>query len=386
MDLGAGLRLADPASAGAVAHSVLVGSPTRNVYVQTWEDQRDLALQEAAPLQLILTMYTVVLLAVAFAVVAVLVGARALEQSREIGLLKAVGLTPRQVAAVFVIESVALGLLAAVLGFTGGALLAPRLAGAMAQTTLGSPGVAADPLHLLVAAVLVVAVLVLSAWMSSRRRTRFSVVHALQAGRSAPPTGSLTSALMSRVPMTAPVAVGTRTLLAARSRALLVMAAITLTGSASCSHCRCRRRSTTGRREVSDVPVELPVLVYTLDGVLLLIATTALLAIALLSLRERLRDFGVLKAIGLTPRQVASSLVAPYAALAVLAGVLSVPLGIALYVAAYRVAGGDGDPTIAPWPWLLLVPVGTVLMVVAATSVPARIVTRVPTVEVLRYE
>jgi hypothetical protein len=59
------LRLADPASAGAVADSVLVGSPTRNVYVQTWEDQRDLALQEAAPLQLILTTYTAVLLAVA---------------------------------------------------------------------------------------------------------------------------------------------------------------------------------------------------------------------------------------------------------------------------------------------------------------------------------
>ena len=381
------LRLADPASAGAVADSVLVGSPTRNVYVQTWEDQRDLALQEAAPLQLILTMYTVVLLAVAFAVVAVLVGARALEQSREIGLLKAVGLTPRQVAAVFVIESVALGLLAAVLGFVAGALLAPRLAGAMAQTTLGSPGVAADPSHLLVAAVLVVAVLVLSAWMSSRRRTRFSVVHALQAGRSAPPTGSLTSALMSRVPMTAPVAVGTSTLLAARSRTLLVMAAITLTGSAFVFALSMQATLDDGPAgEVSDVPVELPVLVYTLDAVLLVIATTALLAIALLSLRERLRDFGVLKAIGLTPRQVASSLVAPYAALAVLAGVLSVPLGIALYVATYRVAGGDGDPTIAPWPWLLLVPVGTVLMVVAATSVPARIVTRVPTVEVLRYE
>jgi putative ABC transport system permease protein len=332
-------------------------------------------------------MYTVVLLAVAFAVVAVLVGARALEQSREIGLLKAVGLTPRQVAAVFVSESVALGLLAAVLGFVAGVLLAPRLAGAMAQTTLGSPSVAADPSHLLVAAVLVVAVLVLSAWMSSRRRTRFSVVHALQAGRSAPPTGSLTSALLSRVPMTAPVAVGTRTLLAARSRTLLVMAAITLTGSAFVFALSMQATLDDGPAgEVSDVPVELPVLVYTLDGVLLLIATTALLAIALLSLRERLRDFGVLKAIGLTPRQVASSLVAPYAALAVLAGVLSVPLGIALYVAAYRAAGGDGDATIAPWPWLLLVPVGTVLMVVAATSVPARIVTRVPTVEVLRYE
>ena len=147
--------------------------------------------------------------------------------------------------------------------------------------------------------------------------------------------------------MTAPVAVGTSTLLAARSRTLLVMAAITLTGSAFVFALSMQATLDDGPTgEVSDVPVELPVLVYTLDGVLLLIAITALLAIALLSLRERLRDFGVLKAIGLTPRQVASSLVAPYAALAVLAVVLSVPLGIALYVTTYRVAGGDGDPTV----------------------------------------
>ena len=61
-------------------------------------------------------------------------------------------------------------------------------------------------------------------------------MHALQAGRSEPPTGFLTSILMSRVPMTAPVTIGTRTLLAARSRALLwrfvVVAALTITAGA----------------------------------------------------------------------------------------------------------------------------------------------------------
>jgi hypothetical protein len=38
-----------------------------------------------------------------------------------------------------------------------------------------------------------------------------------------------------------------------------------------------------------------------------------------------------------------------------------------------------GDPTIAPWPLLLLVPIGTVLTVGAATSLPAWLVTRAPT-------
>jgi ABC-type antimicrobial peptide transport system permease subunit len=48
------------------------------------------------------------------------------------------------------------------------------------------------------------------------------------------------------------------------------------------------------------VPEELAVLVYTLDAVLLVITTTTLIAIALLSVRERIRDYDVLKTIGLT--------------------------------------------------------------------------------------
>jgi putative ABC transport system permease protein len=130
----------------------------------------------------------------------------------------------------------------------------------------------------------------------------------------------------------------------------------------------------------------LPVLVYTLDVVLLVISITALLAIALLSLRERLRDFAVLKTIGLTPREVAATLVWPYAALALVAGVLSVPAGIALYLGAYAAAGGDGDPTIARWPTLVLVPIATVALVLVATGAPAGLATRLPAATALRAE
>ena len=41
---------------------------------------------------------------------------------------------------------------------------------------------------------------------------------------------------------------------------------------------------------------------------------------------------------------------------------------------------------LAPWWWLALVPVGTVLMVVAATRLPARLATRIPIADALRYE
>ena len=43
------------------------------------------------------------------------------------------------------------------------------------------------------------------------------------------------------------------------------------------------------------MPAELPALVFTLDAVLAVITWSALVAVSLLSIRERIRDFGVLE-------------------------------------------------------------------------------------------
>ena len=120
---------------------------------------------------------------------------------------------------------------------------------------------------------------------------------------------------------------------------------------------------------------------------LLVITAATLVAVALLSVRERIRDRGVLKAIGLTPGQLTSSLVSRHAALALLAALASIPIGIALYVAVYGIAGGSCDDLVlAPWWWLALVPLATLLVVAAATSLPARLATRIPSADALRYE
>jgi ABC-type lipoprotein release transport system permease subunit len=381
------IRLPDPASAPAFAARAAAALPPGTTFVATWQDQRAEALRDAQPLVIVLTTYTIVLLIVVFAVVAILVGARATAQHREIGLLKAVGLTPRQVTAVFVLETAALGLIALVIGFTLGALVAPRLAAPSATTTLGSPAIAADPWHLLLAGIPVLLVLVGSARSSTRRSTRFSVLHAIQSGAPSPAPRSRAARAIARAPLPVPLALGLKDILASRRRALRLGGAIAVTGAAIVFALSMRASlDAQPAGEVSDVPGELPALVYTLDAVLLVITTTTLVALALLSVRERIRDYGVLKTIGLTPRQIASSLVSAHAVLALIAALLSIPIGIVLFRAVFGIAGGDSeDLVIAPWWSLSLVPVGILLLVACATSLPARLATRIATADALRY-
>jgi putative ABC transport system permease protein len=381
------IRLRDPSTAPALAERAAT-SMTPVTLVRTWQQQRTDALLDAQPITLILTTYTIVLLAVVFSVVAILVGARASQQHREIGLLKAVGLTPRQVTAVFALESAALGLIAVVIGFAVAVPLAPRLAAPGAETMLGSPTTAANPWHLLAASIPVLLVLFASARASTRRSTRFSVLHAIQAGTPSPAPRSCLARAIAGAPLPLPLTLGLKDLLARRHRARRLASAIAVTGAAIV-FALSMQASLDARPagKASDVPTELPVLVYTLDAVLLVITATTLIAVVLLSVRERVRDYGVLKAVGLTPQQLTSSLVSAHTALALLAALASIPIGLALYIAVYNIAGGDSkDLVLAPWSWLALLPIATPLIVAGATSLPARLATRIPTAEALRYE
>jgi putative ABC transport system permease protein len=382
------IRLPDRATAPAFAARAAASRPPGDAFVATWQDQRAEALRDAEPFAIILTTYTIVLLAVVFAVVAILVGARASQQHREIGLLKAVGLTPRQITAVFALESTALGLIAVVIGFTTGALLAPRLAAPTAETLLGSPTIAASPWHLLLASLPVLFVLLASVRGATRRSTRFSVLHAIQAGTASPAPRSRLARAISAASLPVPLALGLKDLLARRHRARRLAGAMAVTTAAIVF--ALSMQATLNARpagEASDVPDQLPVLVYTLDAVLLLITATTLIAVAILSVRERVRDYGVLKAIGLTPQQLTSSLVSAHAALALIAALVSIPAGIGLYIAVYSIVGGGSeDLVLAPWWWLALVPIGTMLTVVGVTGLPARLAARIPPVDALRYE
>ena len=381
------LRLANPSAAAAFTQRVAADFPAGAVAFETWQQQRDTALDDAQPTQVIATTFTILLLIVAFIVVGILASARASDQHREIGLLKAAGFTPRQVGAVFALESAALGFVAAALGAALGSVLAPRLAAPSAETLVGSPTVAADPWHILIASCVVVPVLLTGALTSTRRSTRFSVLGAIRAGSTSPPRSRLAQPVTrSALPLT--IRLGLNDLFARGRRAVLLAAAIALTGAVVVVALSLRATiDAQAAGKASDIPAELPILIYTLDSVLLLITVTTLIAVALLSVRERIRDYGVLKAVGLTPRQITSTVISAHAALALAASLIAVPLGVGLYLAlALITSGTTQDAVIAPWHWLALIPIGAVLIVIAATSVPARLATRIRTSEALRYE
>ena len=382
------VRLEEPNRASAFVATVSSTFGPGRAYFSTEQEQQELALVDSQPISLLATAYSLMLLIVVLAVAAILVGARARQQVREIGLLKAVGLTPRQVGRVFAIESAALGLVGVLLGFGVGALVSPLIADTVSSTLVSTPTAAPNPWHALVAGCPVLLVLVAGTWISTRRRTRLGVINAILSATAAPASRTVVVRLIGLLGATPSVDLGLRSIAAVRSRAVMLLAALTVTGAAVVFALSMQANLDARPAGVpSDVPEGLPILVYTLDAVLLLIASMSLIAVALLSVRERMQEFGVLKTVGFTPGQVNVSLTSSHALLALVAGVLAIPVGIGVYIAAFAAAGGSSaDRVIAPASWLALVALGLVALAAVAVSLPARAATRIGVAETLRYE
>ncbi|MCC5477907.1 ABC transporter permease [Streptomyces barringtoniae] len=126
---------------------------------------------------------------------------------------------------------------------------------------------------------------------------------------------------------------------------------------------------------------------------LALVASLGVFNTAVLNTHDRRRDLGMLKSIGMTPRQVTVMTVTSMAVLGVIGSVLGVPLGIAAYeVVVPRMAAGI-DITLPSYMtdvWHVPkpaepAPAGLVIAVVGAL-VPARRAARLTVAEVLHNE
>ena len=225
------LKLADPAAAPAFVdeHNPPENAPpgtraSAPPILQSWQEisEATASLVRNQRRALLTGGWLLVLLAVAS--VAVLVGGRMADQIRRVGLLKAVGGTPSLVAAVLLAEYVVVALLAAAAGLAVGWLAAPLLtdpsAGLLGRA--GAPPLTISTVGLVTAVALGVAVA--ATFVPAVRAARTSTVLALADSARPPRRTAWLIALSARLPV--PLLLGLR--VAARRPRRVVLATISI--------------------------------------------------------------------------------------------------------------------------------------------------------------
>jgi putative ABC transport system permease protein len=142
---------------------------------------------------------------------------------------------------------------------------------------------------------------------------------------------------------------------------------------------------------IEDIRNEWRPVLLGLNLVLFVIAGINLLSSQLLSIRERRRDFAVLKTLGFTPGQIVASVLAGGGLLALVAFGIGIPLGLVASRIMFDILGsaadiGTGIGELPGVVWLApLLPI--ILLVTAiASALPARLASRLEVAEALRHE
>jgi putative ABC transport system permease protein len=399
------LKLAHPASAPAFvnAHSAprdLYGGLSRSdpapPSLQAWQEisAQSAHLVENERRALPTGAWLLVLLAVAS--VAVLVGSRMADQIRRVGLLKAVGGTPRLVAAVLLAEYVGVALLAAAAGLAAGWLAAPLLtdpsAGLLGRA--GAPPLAMSTVGLVTAVALGVAVA--ATLVPAVRAARTSTVLALADSARAPRRTAWLIGLSARLPV--PLLLGLRVAARRPRRVVLAAVSIAITVSGAVAALSAHADVSTGFPAGASIADQLsgtggdvldPARTDRLNQVLLVLTITLLALAAVNAIfitwataLDARHSAALARALGATPQQVSTGLSAAQVLPALVGALLGIPGGIELI----GVADPDQTTTLAPlWQLLAVVP-ATVLVVAALTAIPARIGARRPVAEILAAE
>jgi ABC-type lipoprotein release transport system permease subunit len=386
------LKLADPAQAQAFVDTNI--DPNRPVdggrplAIQSWPEILNDATELARDSQILLLIGAWLLGLLAVASLSVLVGGRMADQTRRVGLLKAVGGTPSLVAAVLLAEYLLVAVVAAAAGLTVGALSAPLLTESSSGLvgSAGTPSLTWSTVALVTAVALAVAVLATA--VPAVRGARTSTVSALADAARPPRRTGWLIALSTRLPVPLLLAVQ----IAARRPRRVVLAVVSIAVTVSGIYVLLVLNAflgpqLTGRYSEAQVEVLRQVLlVWTV--ILLSLAAVNAIVITWATVLDNRQASALARALGATPQEVTVGLAAAQVLPALIGAVLGVfPGGFGLFAAIMVITGGDGDRATLPSLWqLLAVVLATVLAVAALTAVPARLGGRRPVTESLQAE
>jgi putative ABC transport system permease protein len=324
----------------------------------------------------------------AVASVAVLVGGRMADQTRRVGLLKAVGGTPSLIAAVLLAEYVLVAIAAAATGLAVGSLTAPLLteAGAGLIGSAGTPSITMSTVGLVTAVAL--AVSAIATVVPAVRAARSSTVSALADSARPPRRTGWLIAISARLPV--PLLLALRVAARRPRRVVLGVVSIAITVSGIYVALVLNSFLTTqppagyGEAQVQLLRQVLGVVMV----VLLTLAAVNVVFITWATVLDNRHSSALARALGATPQEVGSALAAAQVLPALVGAVLGVfPGGFALFAAIIAITGGGDDPAPLPPLWqLLAVVLATALVVAALTAVPARLGGRRPVTETLQAE
>ncbi len=352
--------------------------------LQPWQDIADNAANLVRNEQRALTTGASLLAILAVASVAVLVGGRMADQTRRVGLLKAIGGTPGLVATVLLAEYVIVALLAAAAGLLVGRLTAPLLTdpGAGLLTAAANPSLTASIAGLAVSVALGVAVA--ATLVPAVRAARISTVRALAGSARAPRRTGWLIALSARLPVS--LLLGLRIAARRPRRAVLavVSSAITVSGIVAvlAAHAQLKdqeRPIATAFDQLRADRLNDVMLVITL--MLVALAAVNAIFITWANVLDTRHASALARALGVTPREVTGGLSATQSLLALTGAALGIPCGICLF----KTISEDFAPLPSFWS-LAAVLLGTVLVIATLTTIPARVGARRPVAEILQAE
>jgi putative ABC transport system permease protein len=279
-----------------------------------------------------LVAYAVIGLLLAVVITAVVAAAAVAAGYHRIGVLKSIGFTPAQVAAAYLAQ---LGI--------------PALAGAVAGTAAGSrwalPLIDTGPFHIGIGVPLWISVSLplgicalagLAAVVPAVRAGRFSAVQAIAAGQVPRARHGLRAhRLAAKLRLPRPASIGLAAPFSRPAAALATIAVITFGLAAVVLGVGLGSQMAQIVFSAGWAAIGVS-LVRRLTLLVAVLAGLGVFSLVLMLARERVHDLGVFKAVGMTPRQIITTVTCWIIAPAVAAAVIALPAGVALEGAVTR--------------------------------------------------
>jgi putative ABC transport system permease protein len=381
------LKLADPGAAQAFVDA----DPPESLDapgLESWEGIRDEATELARDAQIVLVAGAWLLGLLAVASVSVLVGGRMADQTRRVGLLKAVGGTPRLVAAVLLAEYVLVAIVAAGVGVVVGSLTAPLLAASSAGLvgSAGTPPITGSTVGAVTAVALGVAAV--ATFVPAVRAARTSTVNALADSARPPRRTGWLIAVSARLPV--PLLLALRVAARRPRRVVLGVVSIAVTVSgvvvALAINVELATQRSSGLYDDAQAEVLSQVVLIVMVIMLSLAAVNAIF-ITWATVLDNRHASALARALGATPRDVSSALAAAQVLPALAGAVLGVfPGSFALFAVINAANDNGNEATLPPFWQVFAVVAGTVLVIAALTAIPARLGGHRPATRTLQAE